>query len=207
MKTTLHYQVKDFQRFVLEDLEKQGKTLAPGTEPMMADLENMDDPEQVVMEVLVEDRPKQDFNPVEITQLSPAALPAPTLVTNQAVSKPGRKYKQDAGLSEEELAKREAKRATWRKIDQAKRERKAAVKTDQSNARKIVAQAADPKPTYNNTPFAQRQETRQQVFEERMNQIEKPEIEEIKVKRQEVVAPAPAGFPTSSREAQPAFTR
>ncbi len=74
MKTTLHYQVKDFKKFVMDSLEKRGYVLAAGCEPEMSD---MGDPEQVVMEVLVEDRPEIEFNQVLVTQIEPAALPAP----------------------------------------------------------------------------------------------------------------------------------
>jgi hypothetical protein len=220
MKILLHYQLLDFKEFVLQDMGRRGYALASGCEPELIDSAGLYDPEETVMTVLVEDRPEIDFNQVVlVTSSEPAALLVPAPVTDPAVSKPRKGYKQDQNLTEEERVKQEGKRARWREAAQGKRDRKAEEKPDQAGALKIVAQTTGKTPTYNNTPLAQRQATREQVVKERFNQIEEPalskftldfqekglnSIKEIKKEKQEVVAPSHATFRTADllREAE-----
>lgn len=105
MKTILYYQVKDFKKFVLENLEKRGYVLAAGCEPMIADMGTTFEPEKVVMEVLVEDRQELDSNQVVITAPTPAALPAPAPVEPNTATTP-KKEKAHRTVTEKEAARR-----------------------------------------------------------------------------------------------------
>lgn len=105
MKTILHYQLKDFVKFVLDNLEKRGYVMADGCAPEMTNMDDYDDPEQVVMEALVEDRPEVVFN-----QVAPAALPDPAPVTKNE------KPKSVKAPSEKELTRRAKLSVSMKKV-------------------------------------------------------------------------------------------
>lgn len=219
MKTTLHYQVKDFKRFVLDNIEKRGYILAAGTEPMMANMDDMDDPEQVVMEVLVEDRPDIDFQHVEITSVPPVALLTPALaeVTEEepaVIEKPRPDKTEEQKAEEKRQYQREwlrKKKAGKLAADQNqpvpgiteeqlekqreyKREWTAKKRADQAHAREVIAQA---KAKAKQLPQETDAEPDPPGFLSSLDaQFQREILGEIEMlnRGQEVVAPAPLPF-------------
>lgn len=143
MKTTLHYQVKDFKRFVLENLEKRGYVLAAGTEPMLAVMDDLDDPEMVVLEVLVEDRQP------ELEAVNSQALVAPQTLTllGPVGEQPAPKVTRT--VTEKEAARREAISKRMKEI----------------NASKMGGKRTSPN---DQVALAERQAERQRVVDQRL---------------------------------------
>lgn len=75
MITTLGYQIKDLYAYVRENLEARGYKLAPGAKPRLVDITDLDDPEALAIEVLVEDRPVIAVEPLPVAEIVAPALP------------------------------------------------------------------------------------------------------------------------------------